>query len=118
MIKTSIIAVALFMSANVSAQPEQPAQPVALNCESFADVATAVMEARQAEVPMREMIEKANGDILFEYLIDEAYKYSVLSSPEYKLRYINQFTDRIYQECRAVNKKKAQEYKQKQGQRV
>lgn len=110
--KTSIIAVALFMSASVSAQP------IALNCESFANVAAAVMEARQAEVPMGEVIEKANGDTLFEYLIDEAYKYSVLPSPEYKLRYINQFADRIYQECRAVNKKKAEEYKQKQGQRV
>lgn len=115
-IKTSIIAVALFMSANVSANGSS--QPVALPCDSFADVAAAVMEARQAEVPMRELIEKANGDILFEYLIDEAYKYSVLPSPEYKLRYINQFADRIYQECRAVNKKKAKEYKQKQGQRV
>lgn len=76
-----------------------------LNCDLISSLAEQTMMARQSDVPMRRLLQASSDDPILVYLIEEAYKYSVLDSPEYIQKYISQFSDRIYRECRNVNKK-------------
>ena len=96
-IKATIVAALLSVSATAFAEP------VVINCESFSEMAAKVMEARQAEVPRQKMVKAIGDNPLFLFLIQEAYKYSILPAEEYKQRYIQQFSDNIYNMCVKVN---------------
>lgn len=111
-IKSAILATSIVFSGSILA-----GDVIELDCNHYSNIAGTVMYARQAGVPMRELIEAAGENALLIYLTEEAYKYSVLPSPEYAQEYVSQYSDRIYQECRAANKLNKEKAKKK-GQRV
>lgn len=111
-IKSSIIATSIIFSSSILAE-----ESFELDCHHYSNIAGTVMYARQAGVPMQELIEAAGDNAILIYLTGEAYKYSVLPSPEYAQKYVSQYADRIYQECRAANKLNKEKAKKK-GQRV
>lgn len=111
-IKSAILATSIIFSGSILAE-----ESFELDCNHFSDIAGTVMYARQAGVPMREIIEEVGENALLIYLTEEAYKYSVLPSPEYAQKYVSQYSDRIYQECRAANKLNKEKAKKK-GQRL
>jgi len=111
-IKSAILATSIIFSGSILAE-----ESFELDCNYISNIAGQVMEARQAGFPMRELIEEAGENAILIYLTEEAYKYSVLPSPEYAQKYVSQYSDRIYQECRAANKLNKEKAKKK-GQRV
>lgn len=111
-IKSVILATSIIFSSSILAE-----ESFELDCNYISDIAGQVMEARQAGLPMRPLIEAVGEDAILIYLIEEAYKYSVLPSPEYAQEYVSQYSDRIYQGCRETNKLNKEKAKKK-GQRV
>lgn len=111
-IKSVILATSIVFSSSILAE-----DVIELDCNYYSDIAGIIMDARQVGVPMREVIEEVGENATLIYLIEEAYKYSVLPSPEYAQKYVSEYSDRIYQECREANKLNKEKAKKK-GQRV
>lgn len=97
--KSVILATSIIFSSSILAE-----DIVELDCNRYSDIAGNIMYARQSGVPMRELIEAAGENALLIYMTEEAYKYSILPSLEYAQKYVSQYADRIYQECREANK--------------
>ena len=68
-------------------------------CATFGQVAEKIMTDRQGGMSRTQMIQSVHGDSLFEYIVVEAYKVPQTSTDRMQKKTIEEFRDRIYQEC-------------------
>jgi len=104
----SIILATLVAFATFNVQAAETKDQYIEKCTIIGDIAKDVMTARQADVPMVEMLQAAQGNKLFVLLIEQAYEYSVLDTEEYKQKYIKQYSDKVFKDCYNANKKKSE----------
>ena len=82
---------------STSALASEPA-PLSEFCPKIAQLSRSVMTARQAGVPMRQVMELAESDVTVS-MVTEAYGYSAYSIQENKDRAIQDFEDTWYLRC-------------------
>ncbi len=68
-------------------------------CDSYANLASIIMEQRQSGVSMREMMGRADGREPHESMVVEVYGMPQYSTPDFKNRAINEYADRWYLNC-------------------
>lgn len=68
-------------------------------CSGQSEVAEKIMEGRQAGVPMRKMIDLAEGDQLLELMVKWAYDEPGYSSDQMQRRSATKFGNRQYRLC-------------------
>lgn len=72
-------------------------------CEEIADLATSIMDARQAGVDIIQMMQLAEGNKAVEFMIKEAYKQPEYTNKEFKNRAIKEFKENMYLLCLKEN---------------
>lgn len=72
--------------------------PMSEFCPKIAELASTVMKARQAGVPMRKMMELAESDVTVG-IVTGAYGYSAFTVPEVQDKVIQDFEDLWYLKC-------------------
>ena len=92
------IALIITLALSTSAFAAEPA-PMSKYCPKIAELANAVMVARQNGSPMREIMEIAEGEPIMVSMITEAYGHSAYSTQEYQDRAIQEFEDQWYLRC-------------------
>jgi len=110
--KTLLIAISILFAASVicAAEPspaprtEKPAKPPEQadwlwECASLGKLAEQIMTDRQNGISRATMIGAVQSKYLFEYMIIEAYDVPRYSTDRMQKKSIEEFRDRIYQEC-------------------
>ncbi len=104
----SIILGTILAIATFNVQAAETKDQYIEKCNIISDIAKDVMTARQADVPMQEMLQAAQGNKLFVMLVEGAYEYSMMDTEEYKQKYIKQYSDKVFKDCYNANKKKSE----------